>query len=92
VLDHDSVVLAWLMFTRSAWCISEILARAGPIAARAGFAELMLACQPTGNQSKLLVVIARTAGIPMVCVQPLLVYRAAKGRISPATGPASMTR
>ena len=32
VLDHDSVVPARRMFTGSAWCISEILAWAGPIA------------------------------------------------------------
>jgi hypothetical protein len=37
VLDHDSVVLGRWVFTGSAWCISEILAWAGPIAAKAGF-------------------------------------------------------
>jgi hypothetical protein len=36
VLDHDSVVLGRRMFTGSAWCISEILAWAGSIAAKAG--------------------------------------------------------
>jgi transposase len=36
VLDHDSVVLGRRMFTGSAWCINEILAWAGPIAAKAG--------------------------------------------------------
>jgi len=79
VLDHDSVVLARRMFTGSAWCISEILAWAGPIAARAGFAGLVLACEPTGHRWKPLVVTARAAGIPVVCVQPLLVHRAREG-------------
>lgn len=46
VLDHDSVVLARRMFTGSAWCISDILAWAEPIAAKAGFAGLVLACEP----------------------------------------------
>jgi len=79
VLDHDSVVLARRMFTGSAWCISEILAWARPIAAKAGFAGLVLACEPTGHRWKPLVVTARAAGIPVVCVQPLLVHRAREG-------------
>jgi transposase len=79
VLDHDSVVLARRMFTGSAWCISDILAWAGPIAAKAGFAGLVLACEPTGHRWKPLVVTARAAGIPVVCVQPLLVHRAREG-------------
>ena len=36
VCDHDSVVLARRMFTGPAWCVSEILAWAGPVAAKAG--------------------------------------------------------
>jgi transposase len=79
VLDHDSVVLARRMFTGSAWCISEILAWAEPIAARAGFAGLVLACEPTGHRWKPLVVTAQAARIPVVCVQPLLVHRAREG-------------
>jgi transposase len=79
VLDHDSVVLARRMFTGSAWCISEILAWAEPIAAKAGFAGLVLACEPTGHRWKPLVVTARAAGIPVVCVQPLLVHRGREG-------------
>lgn len=39
VCDHDSVVLARRMFTGSAWCIGEILAWAGPVAEKAGFAS-----------------------------------------------------
>jgi transposase len=79
VLDHDSVVLARRMFAGSAWCIGEILAWAGPIAQRAGFAGLVLACEPAGHRWKPLVVIARAAGIPVVCVQPLLVNRSREG-------------
>ena len=79
VCDHDSVVLARRMFTGSAWCISEILAWAGPVAAKAGFAGLVLACEPTGHRWKPLVVTARAGKIPAVCVQPLLVRRAREG-------------
>jgi hypothetical protein len=79
VLDHDSVVLARRMFTGSAWCISEILTWAEPVAAKAGFAGLVLVCEPTGHRWKPLVVTARAASIPVVCVQPLLVHRAREG-------------
>jgi len=79
VCDHDSVVLARRMFTGSAWCIDQILAWAGPIAQQAGFAGLVLACEPTGHRWKPLVVTARARRIPVVCVQPLLVRRAREG-------------
>lgn len=92
VCDHDSVVLARWMFTGSAWCIEQILAWAGPVARQAGFAGLVLVCEPTGHRWKPLVVTGRAGGIPVVCVQPLLVRRAGRERISPAAGPASVTR
>jgi transposase len=79
VCDHDSVVLARRMFRGSAWCISEILAWAEPVAAKAGFAGLVLACEPTGHRWKPLVVTARAGKIPVVCVQPLLVRRGREG-------------
>jgi hypothetical protein len=79
VCDHDSVVLARRMFTGSAWCLSEILAWAGPVAQKAGFAGLVLACEPAGHRWKPLVVTAAARGVPVVCVQPLLVRRAREG-------------
>lgn len=79
VCDHDSVVLARRMFTGSAWCISEILAWAAPVAEKAGFAGLVLACEPTGHRWKPLAVTAAACGLPAVCVQPLLVRRAREG-------------
>jgi transposase len=75
VCDHDSVVLGRRMFKGSAWCIGEILDWAGPVAARAGFGGLVLACEPTGHWWKPLVVTTRARGIAAVCVQPLLVPR-----------------
>ena len=53
------------------------LGRAG--GGEGGFAGLVLACEPTGHRWKPLVVTARAAGIPVVCVQPLLVRRAREG-------------
>lgn len=73
VCDHDSVVLARRVFRGSAWCISEILAWAGPVAENAGFAGVVLACEPAGHRCKPLAVTARARKIPAVCVQPLLV-------------------
>jgi hypothetical protein len=93
VLDHDSVVLGRRMFTGSAWCISEILAWAGPVAAKAGFGGLVLVCEPdrapveTGGGDRPGGqypggVRAAAAGAP----------GAGRARISPATGPTSTTR
>jgi len=79
VCDHDSVVLARRMFRGSAWCVSEILAWAAVVAAKAGFAGVVLACEPTGHRWKPLVVTARAEKVPVVCVQPLLVRRAREG-------------
>ncbi len=79
VCDHDSVVLGRRMFTGSAWCIEQILEWARPIAKQAGFAGLVLACEPTGHRWKPLVVTARAQRIPVVCVQPLLVRRSREG-------------
>ena len=79
VCDHDSVVLGRRMFTGSAWCIGQILAWAEPVAAQAGFAGLVLTCEPTGHRWKPLVVTARSRQIPVVCVQPLLVRRGREG-------------
>ena len=87
VCDHDSVVLARRMFSGSAWCISEILAWSEPVAAGAGFAGLVLACEPTGHRWKPLVVTTRAARIPVVCVQPLLVRRAQAPPPPPLAGP-----
>jgi transposase len=79
VCDHDSVVLGRRMFTGSAWCIEQILEWAGPVAAKAGFTGLLVACEPTGHRWKPLAVTARAHQVPMVCVQPLLVRRAREG-------------
>jgi transposase len=79
VCDHDSVVLGRRMFTGSAWCIEQVLAWAVPVAARAGFAGLVLTCGPAGHQWKPRAVTSDFRWLPAVCVQPLLVRRAREG-------------
>jgi transposase len=73
--DHDSVVLGRRMFAGDAWVIDEILDWAAPIAAQAGFAGIVLGCEPTGHRWKPLLDRARARGIELVCVNPMLVRR-----------------
>lgn len=75
VTDHDSVVLGRRMFTGDAWVIDDILDWAGPIAAQAGFAGVVLGCEPTGHRWKPLLDRARARGVELVCVNPMLVHR-----------------
>ena len=76
VADHDSVVLGRRMFRCSAWEVDQILDWAIPIARQAGFAGVVVACEPTGHRWKPVAERARAHGLAMVCVQPLLVHRA----------------
>ena len=73
--DHDSRVLARRMFTGDAWVIEEILDWAVPLATEAGFAGIVLGCEPTGHRWKPLLDRARARGIELVCVNPMLVHR-----------------
>jgi transposase len=75
VCDHDSRVLARRMFTGDAWVIEEILDWAMPIAVEAGFAGIVLGCEPTGHRWKPLLDRARARGVELVCVNPMLVHR-----------------
>jgi transposase len=73
--DHDSVVLGRRMFTGDAWVIDDILDWATPIATAAGFAGVVLGCEPTGHRWKPLLDRARAHGIELACVNPMLVHR-----------------
>lgn len=75
VTDHDSQTLGRRMFTGDAWVIDQILDWAEPIAAKAGFAGVVLACEPTGHRWKPLLDRARARGVELVCVNPMLVHR-----------------
>jgi transposase len=73
--DHDSMVLGRRMFLGDAWVIDDVLDWAAPLAAEAGFAGIVLGCEPTGHRWKPLLDRARARGIELVCVNPMLVHR-----------------
>jgi transposase len=79
VTDHDSVTLARKMFRGSAWVIDDILDWAGKIARQAGYAGVLVVCEPTGQRWKPIYERARLRGVPMVCVPTMLVARAREG-------------
>ena len=75
VTDHDSVVLGRRMFTGNTWVIDDILDWAEPIAAKAGYAGVVVGCEPTGHRWKPLLDRSRARGLELVCVNPMLVHR-----------------
>src|SRR5918995_414737 len=76
VTDHDSRVLA----RRGVWCrpweLGLLLDWAVERAQAAGFTSVTVACEPTGHRWRVLDQLATQRGLPLVCVQPLLVWRA----------------
>ncbi|MGH2721978.1 MAG: transposase [Actinomycetota bacterium] len=79
VADHDSLTLGRRMFEGSPWCVDAILDWVEPIAHKAGFTGVVLACEPTGHRWKPLLDRAQARGVELVCVQPMLVHRAREG-------------
>ena len=79
VTDHDSRVIARRRVSARAWELGEVLDWAVASAAGAGFASVTVACEPTGHRWRVLDQLAAGRGLALVCVQPLLVYRAREG-------------
>jgi transposase len=79
VTDHDSRVVARRRVRARAWELGELLDWAVARAAAAGFASVTVACEPTGHRWRVLDQLASERGLALVCVQPLLVYRAREG-------------
>jgi transposase len=77
--DHDSATLARKMFNGSAWVIDEILDWAAPLARQAGFAGVVVTCEPTGARWKPIYERTRVRGVPMVCMSTMLVARGREG-------------
>lgn len=75
VTDHDSRVLARKTFRLAAWHMGSALDWAAENAARAGFAGVTVACEPTGHRWRVIGQLAADRSMPFVCVQPLLVAR-----------------
>lgn len=76
VCDHDSRVLARRRVGCRAWELGPVLEWAAGRARAAGFAGVTVACEPTGHRWRVLDQLAAERGMPLVCVQPLLVGRA----------------
>ena len=76
VCDHDSRVLARRRVSARAWELGALLDWAVERAKAAGFASVTVACEPTGHRWRVLDQLAAERGLPLVCVQPLLVWRA----------------
>jgi transposase len=76
VTDHDSRVLARRRVQCRAWELGSLLDWAVERARAAGFTSVTVACEPTGHRWRVLDQLAAERGLPLVCVQPLLVWRA----------------
>ena len=74
--DHDSRVLARRRVSCRVWELGGLLDWAIERATAAGFASVTVACEPTGHRWRVLDQLAAERGLPLVCVQPLLVWRA----------------
>jgi hypothetical protein len=79
VTDHDSRVIARRRVSVRAWELGDLLDWAVARASEAGFASVTVACEPTGHRWRVLDQLAAGRGLALVCVQPLLVYRAREG-------------
>lgn len=72
VCDHDSKVIARRTFRCKAWALGAALDWAADRAARAGFAGVTVACEPTGHRWRILGQLAAEREMAFVCVQPAL--------------------
>jgi len=70
VTDHDSRVLARRTFRCKAWDLGAALDWAADRAARAGFAGVTVAAEPTGHRWRVLGQLAADRGMSFVCLQP----------------------
>jgi transposase len=75
VTDHDSITLGRKMFDGDPWVIDDIIDWALPIATEAGFAGIVVGCEPTGHRWKPVLERCRARDIEVVCVNPMLVHR-----------------
>ena len=79
LVDHEGRVLARKTVKAKAHQLGGLLEWAAGQAARAGFAGVVVACEPTGHRWKALMGLADGAGAGFVCVQSLAVARAREG-------------
>jgi transposase len=75
LVDHEGRVLARKTVKAKAHQLGGLLEWAAGQAARAGFAGLVVACEPTGHRWKALMGLADGAGHGFCCVQSLAVHK-----------------
>jgi transposase len=74
LIDHDCRVLGRRVVKAKAHQLGGLLSWAGGLAAREGFAGVVVACEPTGHRWRSLMGQADEAGMGFVCVQSLRVH------------------
>jgi transposase len=79
VVDHEGRVLARKVVTAKAHQLAGLVEWGADRAGKAGFAGLVVACEPTGHRWKAVMGLADAAGHGFVCVQSLAVARAREG-------------
>jgi transposase len=79
VMDDEGRVLARKVVKAKAHQLGGLLGWGAERASKAGFAGLVVACEPTGHRWKALMGLADAAGHGFVCVQSLAVARAREG-------------
>jgi len=79
LVDHEGTVLGRRIVKAKAYQLGGLLEWAAGRAARAGFAGVTVACEPTGHRWKAVMGLADAAGHGFVCVQSLAVHRSREG-------------
>ena len=76
VVDHDSRIVARRTFHCAPPQLATAIEWSRTAAAAAGFAGIVIACEPTGHRWKTVRDLTAAVGVQMVCVQPIAVSRA----------------
>ena len=76
VADHDSRILARRTFACTPRQLATAIEWSRAQASAAGFAGIVIACEPTGHRWKTVRDLAAAVGVDVVCVQPIAVARA----------------
>jgi transposase len=74
LMDHDCRVLGRRVVRAKAHQLGGLLTWAGELAARLGFAGVVVACEPTGHRWRSVMALTDGAGMGFVCVQSLRVH------------------
>ncbi|WP_306211888.1 IS110 family RNA-guided transposase [Actinoplanes sp. RD1] len=76
LVDHDGRVLGRRVMRVKVHRLGAVLVWAAVQAARRGFTQVVVGCEPTGHRWRAVMQLADEAGMGFVCVQSLQVHRA----------------